>query len=83
MFIGDFDRIQVQFDLVGLPGVSITFLGKLDHRFRIGHSFRELLDETNVVERIEHVKTSVINTKSNETKGEDQKRSMAGPAQEA
>ena len=65
MFIRDFDRIKVQFDLVGFQVVAITLLGKLDHRLRIGDSFRELLNKTNVIERIKSIEARVVDTKTN------------------
>lgn len=74
MLIRDFDRIKVQFDLVGFQVVAITFLGKLDQRLWIGDSVRELLNKTNVIKRVKSIEARVVDTKTNKAAGENQKR---------
>jgi hypothetical protein len=53
LVVGDFDRVEIEFNLVGLERLQVTFLVEMDHCFGIRDLIGEFLHEANVVERIE------------------------------
>ena len=62
LLVGDFDRVEIELNLVRLERLVVTFLVEIDQCFRIGDLIGEFLHEANVVERIEQIEARVVDT---------------------